>query len=432
MLVDLNVGLSQRDGTTVDPLALVQAAQSAGLDGLVLTQSSLGFPDLGAYRAAAEPAGLSLFAALHVPTNRGLVLCVLPDPSRPLGEEWAPGESGLLDAEKVIDAVEDLGGVTIALRPYDREVAKPMGDHIFSLVGLHACETQSGRLADAVNALALEAASNLELPCVGSSSADGTDGLGRAATLFRVTVKNEADLVEAIRHGDVWPVAISHRMPRVDGEKRADGRGDRGERGDRGGDRGGDRPERGERSSGGDRPERGERSGGGDRGAGGGARAEGREGGRRRGRRGGRGRGGGERGPSERVAGERGPSERGPSERAEGQPRREPRGDAQPADVSHIARPPRGEDGRRRRRGGRGRTGGGGGGASDDIGNRLAPTRSHLDDDAGNRIAPEPRQVAEDIGNRLRPGQESAFHAFRQKHGDVGMDVDDEDSAGNR
>jgi hypothetical protein len=135
----------------------------------------------------------------------------------------------------------------------------------------------------------------------------------------------------------------------------------------------------------------------------------------------------GERGPSER-----GPSERGPSERAEGQPRREPRGDAQPADVSHIARPPRGEDGRRRRRGGRGRTGGGGGGASDDIGNRLAPTRSHLDDDAGNRIAPEPRQVAEDIGNRLRPGQESAFHAFRQKHGDVGMDVDDEDSAGNR
>ena len=35
MLVDLNVGLSQRDGTAVDPLALVQAAQSAGLDGLV-------------------------------------------------------------------------------------------------------------------------------------------------------------------------------------------------------------------------------------------------------------------------------------------------------------------------------------------------------------------------------------------------------------
>jgi hypothetical protein len=424
MLVDLNVGLSQRDGTTVDPLALVQAAQSAGLDGLVLTQTSLGFPDIAAYRAAAEPAGLSLFAALHVPTNRGLVLCVLPDPSRPLGEEWAAGESGLLDAEKVIDAVEDLGGVTIALRPYDREVAKPMGDHIFSLVGLHACETQSGRLADAVNALALEAASNLELPCVGSSSASGTDGLGRAATLFRVTVKNEADLVEAIRHGDVWPVAISNRMPRVDGEKRAD-RGDRGgDRGERGGERAERGGDRGGERTGGDRAG-GERTGGGDRGA----RAEGREGGRRRGRRGGRGRGGGERGPSDRVAGERAPG-------GEGQPARqgprEPRGDAQPADVSHIARPPRGEDGRRRRRGGRGRTGGGGGGASDDIGNRIAPTRNLVDDDAGNRIAPEARAIDENIGNRLRPGQESAFHAFRQKHGDVGMDVDDEDGIGNR
>ena len=55
-----------------------------------------------------------------------------------------------------------------------------------------------------------------------------------------------------------------------------------------------------------------------------------------------------------------------------------------------------------------------------------------VDDDAGNRIAPEARAIDENIGNRLRPGQESAFHAFRQKHGDVGMDVDDEDSIGNR
>lgn len=270
MLVDLQVSLTGKDGVAVDPALLIEGAKKAGLDAVVFTDAEARFPVLTPYREAAASAGLTLFAGARVPTNRGLLLALVPDVERAGADQWPKGENGIFDAEEIMGVIEDAGGVTIALRPYDRDVARPMGDHIFTLPGLAACETQNGRLPQSTNELALEAASNLELPCVGTSSAEGLDGLGTAATLFRTPVKTEADLVEAIRHGDCWPVTFSTRVPEAD--NRARGGGDRERRGGGGGGERRDGGRGGEGRGGGDRDERG---------------------GRRRRRRGGRGGGGG-------------------------------------------------------------------------------------------------------------------------------------------
>jgi hypothetical protein len=382
MIVDLQVGMVE------DLDGLLATAKKAGLDGVVLTDDQPRFAEVGAHAELAARHGVKLFSGARVATEHGVLLCLLPKPAL-LEEGWAEsGEGGLFVAESVIDSIEDRGGVTVALRPYDREVARPMGDHIFSLHGLSACDVQNGRVSDNANNLALEAAANLEMPCVGASSASGAEGLGRTATLFRGPMESEADLVEAIRHGECWPVAFSDTAPRVE-PARSEARGDRGDRGGRGrrGGRGEGRSDRGEgRGRGEGRSDRGE--GRSDRGEARGDRGgEGRGGGERKAR-GGRGRRGGRSG--ERGGGGRGGDDRG---NRGGRPR--PQGPL-PDDIGNRAPAERGPQ------------------LAEDIGNRR---RDHLE-----------RLPREDIGNRLRPGEQPLWRAPTATP-DYG---DDDDTPGNR
>jgi len=375
MIIDLQVGLESEDGSVVDPEALAAGAKAAGLDGIVVTQNDVLFPPKVDLASAAEKHGVTVFTGARIATNHGLLLCLLPDPS--VKPSWQKGEDGLYEAAAVIDALDELGGVAIALRPYDRGIDKPMGDHIFALQGLAACDVQNGRVGGNANSLALEAASNLEMPCVGTSSASGTKGLGTSATLFRGPVKSEAELVEAIRHGECWPISFSTDVPAAE-PVRAPRRG--GERGERGG-------RRDSRNGG-----RGRRRGGFGGGRGRPAGAGGPPGG------GGGGAPGGGGGPQARQ--ER--SDRG-GERTDG-----------------------GEAGRRRRRrGGRRR---GGRPVEENAGNRVdSPRRSDRDEDFGNRrFDDQDRLPSEDIGNRLRPGEEPLFRPPQTVR-----DEDDDEGGGN-
>ena len=213
MIVDLQVNVETPDGDLTDPAVLAEAARSAGLDGVVLTQDGNLAPDWSSYREAAAGVDLRVFEGVKITSNHGLLLCILPGQGEALEADFAQQADDLYDASAVIDAIEELGGVTVALRPYDRDVPHPMGDHLFSLQGLTACEVQNPGLSEIANDLALEAASNMDMPCVGTSGSKGSAGLGSAATLLRKAVASQAELVEVIRSGDCWPITISERVP---------------------------------------------------------------------------------------------------------------------------------------------------------------------------------------------------------------------------
>lgn len=374
MIVDLQVNLETPTGAPADPELLVQSAKKAGLDGLLITTAGNIIPDVAMIRRAGEAHGVAVFRGAKIASNHGLLLCILPDPEVELSAGWAEATDGVFDANSVIDAIEDRGGVTVALRPYDRELALPMGDHLFSLQGISACEVQNGRLTEEANDLALEAASNLEMPCVGTSDAAGADGIGTAATLFRTRLGSEAELCDAIRQGECWPVTFSSELPAMDtpsigGRPSNDARGRRGRRG--GGGRGGrsDRPP--QQGAGAGREGAGVGAGGGQRrdrqgSAGGGGSFEARDGrgGRGRRRRGGGGPGGGGGGPGGGSRGRGGPGRPG------------------------VYVPPDGYgNGRPGARPGEGR--------GEDFGNVLKPDDQH--------------RPSEDIGNRLRPGERSPY-----------------------
>ncbi len=328
--MDLQVNLETESGAPVEPDVLIRGAKEAGLDGLVLTQEGAFCPDTGAYRDAGRPEGVSVFAGAKIPTNHGIILCIFPEEKPSLSDDWAEQEEGVYDAQSVIEAVEERGGVTVALRPYDREVAHPMGDHLFSLQGLSACEVQNTQVAEIANDLALEAASNMELPCVGTSCAAGADGLGTSATLLRTPVESESELCELIRNGDCWPLTFSTEAPPP-----SESRPSRGGRGRRGGRDGGASSGRGRRGGG----------GGGDR------------------------RGGGRRGRGERSGGNMDHDDGGRSRR---RGRRRRRNGPTPDDVGNRApRAPRSVD--------------------EDFGNRVPKNEANLPEDIGNRLAPGER-----------------------------------------
>ncbi len=327
MIVDLHVNLESEDGSLVDPEQLATSAKSAGLDGMVVTQEGVMKPDLSGYHSAAEAQGLTLLGGVRLTTNHGWILCIFPD-GVDLEDGWAEMDGDLYDATSVIDATEARGGATVALRPYDRDLSKPMGDHLFVLHGLSACEVQNTGLPESVNALALEAASSMEMPCIGSSGAKGAEGIGASATLLRDPVTSEMQLIEVIRSGDCWPVTFSDRVPVGDNgngrggrsRSRGDGRGRGGGGRGRGADRGG-------------------RSGGG---GGGGARG-----------RSGRGNGGGTRDASA----------------SRSRKRRRGRGGPRPDDIGNRASPSSVP-------------------VDDNIGNRVTPEERLPAEDIGNRLKP--------------------------------------------
>ena len=133
--------------------------------------------------------------------------------------------------------MRDLGGAAVAAHPYDKSVERPSGDFIFTLDGLSAIEGLNTHRKGPANDLAVEAADHMTLPCTGGSGALGSlDEIGKAATLFRDPVASESDLVQQLRAGTVFCVAIGVSPGAPEGT-RGERRGPAERREHRGGDR---------------------------------------------------------------------------------------------------------------------------------------------------------------------------------------------------
>jgi hypothetical protein len=116
------------------------------------------------------------------------------------------------------------------------------------MVGIDAIEVNNANRPLVANDLAEEVAIGLGLPGTGGSDTrDNINRMGAVASLVRGPVKSEADLIEAIKAWDIWPVIIGrpprpaasrdNRRPQRRGSERPDrGRGrhrdDRNKRGD--------------------------------------------------------------------------------------------------------------------------------------------------------------------------------------------------------
>ncbi len=208
MLIDLHVHTHHTRGCSLAPRDVLRRAREAGLDGVAFTDLNT-LDGLEEIRAAGRDEGLLALCGVEIATDRGHYLCFFPDPAKVPAPPQVFGSATPWPAREVIAKVRELGGVVVAAHPYDKTVERPSGDFIFTLDGLSAIEGLNVKRKGPANDLAVEAADHMSLPCTGASGAgERLDEVGKAATLFRDPVASEADLVNQLRAGTVWCVAL--------------------------------------------------------------------------------------------------------------------------------------------------------------------------------------------------------------------------------
>ena len=110
-----------------------------------------------------------------------------------------------MHASDLVELVKRNGGTAICAHPY-RQNGRGMGDVLKQLSGLSGVEAWNGSTPYALNLKACQAAMQKNLCLFGSSDAHDLQQLGKYATEFQGNVRDERDLIEAIREGDVAPV----------------------------------------------------------------------------------------------------------------------------------------------------------------------------------------------------------------------------------
>ena len=204
--------------SSLSPKELVEEIRRVGLTGVVVTEHN-GWPrhDFENFTRdfAKELEDIVVIRANEVYTNMGHVIT--------LGQDKFQGM--VTSVENLREAVTEVGGFMIIAHPY-RYLFEPSGvmtrnvlyedpnalpstpeqaaeHYIFSLVD--EIEVVNGANNSAENRFAREVAAVLGLRGTGGSDAHSRQGIGLGSTMFHGDVRNEKDLLEALRAGAYTP-----------------------------------------------------------------------------------------------------------------------------------------------------------------------------------------------------------------------------------
>ena len=249
MLIDLHVYTRATGGPSLKDA--VAQAREAGLDAIAVVDRRSS-REVATLVAAGETDGFPVFVGVEIPTEVGDVLVFVPEIEPFMTrEEWRQ-----LDVVQpptfsdVREMVEREGGVLLMAHPYDRRRERAPRDRVFALERVAALEIWTSGADRASNAAAYEAVTAARVPgFAGSAAAGRKPAPSQWATLLRAPVATHAELVAALRAGDLWPVEFATGEP---GSERQGGGG--GRREDRG-----PREDRGRREDRGPREDRGRR-----------------------------------------------------------------------------------------------------------------------------------------------------------------------------
>lgn len=193
--------------SSLTPDQLIERALEIGLDGVCLTEHGGGWtgPEID---KAFSASGLVVIGAIEAATDAGHVLVYGM-------RSYVEGMHTIAGLRRAADRA---GAVLVSAHPFrnllnsnpngvnllypDRqhrpETPRDAATHLlFSIVD--EIEVANGGTTDGENAFALEVARDLGLKGTGGSDAHSPHGLGRCVTVFDGDVRNEADLIDALR-----------------------------------------------------------------------------------------------------------------------------------------------------------------------------------------------------------------------------------------
>lgn len=211
MLIDLHTHTSRYSwDSSLTPDELIEGANSAGLDGVCLTEHDF-FWDAAEVRALARRHSFLVIPAVEINTEDGHVLCY--------------GLQGYIYGmhrwPELTRHVEAAGGAMIAAHPYRRQMpwdAREESDYASGMEkaclnpGYAACaaiEAQNGRAKPIENEFSAELCRRLGLKATAASDAHAPADIGRCATEFLGRIEGVGDLIAELKAGRFRPVALN-------------------------------------------------------------------------------------------------------------------------------------------------------------------------------------------------------------------------------
>lgn len=208
--------------SSLTPEELVTEVKRLGLTGVMVTEHD-GWPRPD-FEAFVKDLDIVLIRALEVYSPLGHIITLGLD-------HHVTGPAGGIDTVRKLRAyVEEIGGYMIMAHPF-RFLFDPAGIHtqnvlfddpktvpttgeeaakhpIFELVD--EVEVVNGGNIEIENRFAQDVVKALGRSGTGGSDAHSTQGLGKGATIFKGEIRNQKDLLEALKAGDFMPVEGFH------------------------------------------------------------------------------------------------------------------------------------------------------------------------------------------------------------------------------
>lgn len=195
MLVDLHIHTNRSSYcSSLSPQEMLERAGQLGLDAVAVTEHSTHRGAQIAHEMGME-AGFTVFRGVEVYTTSGDMLVfgikgeVMPD----------------MDFEELLKMVRNEGGLIVAAHPargywghHRKYRGFPPRD---VLERVDVIETLNGGCSRRVNEQAVRLALELGLPQVGGSDAHIASQVGKCVTVFEDVIRDEVELVEALRRG---------------------------------------------------------------------------------------------------------------------------------------------------------------------------------------------------------------------------------------
>ena len=192
MRIDLHVHTAFSACSRLDPVALVEAAAAAGLDGVCVTDHDA-MDIRHQLREGVQPNGLTLFFGMEYATPQGDFLLFGPF------EQLAPG----LDGAGLLEEVARKGGAVVAAHPFRQW--RPLCPEIAGSGRRLLVERYNGRNRPEENEAAAALIERHGLRGCAGSDAHCVEELGRCWTRFAARVTTRAQLVDALNNGAYTP-----------------------------------------------------------------------------------------------------------------------------------------------------------------------------------------------------------------------------------
>jgi predicted metal-dependent phosphoesterase TrpH len=198
MRIDLHIHTRPRSSCSqIDPKQLLLQAHRVGLDGLCLTEHQ----ELWSPREIEEIAqdgGIRIFRGNEITTNQGDILVF----------GYEENVKGVVMIQELRKRVVSDGGLMIAAHPFrgfllfgiaqlQMKVEEASQRTLFQYVD--GVEIFNSKVTDPENEMARQVAERLGLLAVAGSDAHRIDDVGRGVTILEDPVRNERELIEALR-----------------------------------------------------------------------------------------------------------------------------------------------------------------------------------------------------------------------------------------